>query len=134
MRTLKIMVGDVVIARFPLLNGDRNDAVKLHGVARSGRWVESQDFTNRLMERFQFNSSVTTPLVFLPSDKLDFIVASTGLLALWESVFGPSLPVRDAALELFLFGRRCGLHAIDIAQAPHYSTAFRTSFAAITRM
>ena len=119
MRTLKIMVGDVVIARFPLLNGDRNDAVKLHGVARSGRWVESQDFTNLLMERFQFNSSVTTPLVFLPSDKLDFIVASTGLLALWESVFGPSLPVRDAALELFLFGRRCGVHAIDIGQAPH---------------
>jgi hypothetical protein len=34
------------------------------------------------MERFQFNSSVTTPLVFLPSDELDFIVASTGLLAL----------------------------------------------------
>jgi hypothetical protein len=41
MRTLRIMVGDVVIARFPLLNGDHNDAVKLHGVARSGRWVES---------------------------------------------------------------------------------------------
>jgi len=26
MRTLKIMAGDVVIARFPLLNGDHNDA------------------------------------------------------------------------------------------------------------
>jgi hypothetical protein len=49
--------------------------VKLHGVARSGRGVESQDFTNRLMEQFQFNNAVTTPLVFLPSDKLDFIVA-----------------------------------------------------------
>jgi hypothetical protein len=26
MRTLKIIVGDVVIARIPLLNGDHNDA------------------------------------------------------------------------------------------------------------
>ncbi len=107
MRTLKIMVGDVVIARFPLLNGDRNDAVKLHGVARSGRWVESQDFTNRLMERFQFNSSVTTPLVFLPSDKLDFIVASTGLLALfWAVLAGTGCCARTFSVRQTLW-RSC---------------------------
>jgi hypothetical protein len=62
--------------------------VKLHGIETHGIWIESQDFTNELMEKFQFSSSRTTPLVFVPFDKLDFIIAALDSLSLSEPAFG----------------------------------------------
>jgi hypothetical protein len=53
------MIGEVVIARIPLLDADGMMSLKLHGVETCGIWVESQDFTNELMERFHFFSSRT---------------------------------------------------------------------------
>ncbi|MFI5092983.1 MAG: hypothetical protein ACHQIK_06040 [Candidatus Acidiferrales bacterium] len=88
MRTLQSMIGEVVIARIPLLDADGMMLVKLHAVEANGLWVESQDFTNGLMEKFQFFSSRTTPLVFVPFDKVDFIIASLDSLSLSEPAFG----------------------------------------------
>ena len=82
------MIGEVVIARIPLLDADGMTFVKIHGIEAHGIWLESQDFTNRLMEQFQFSSSRTTPLVFLPFDKIDFIIARLDSLALSEPAFG----------------------------------------------
>ncbi|MFI5096983.1 MAG: hypothetical protein ACHQT6_03320 [Candidatus Acidiferrales bacterium] len=82
------MIGEVVIARIPLLDADGMMLVKLHAVEANGLWLESQDFTNELMEKFQFFSSRTTPLVFVPFDKVDFIIASLDSLSLSESAFG----------------------------------------------
>jgi len=40
------------------------------------------------MEKFQFSSSRTTPLVFVPFDKVDFIIAALDSLSLSEPAFG----------------------------------------------
>ena len=88
MRTLASMVGEVIIARIPLLDAEGMTLVKLHGIETHGIWIESQDFTNELMERFRFSSSRTTPLVFVPFDKVDFIIASLDSLSLSERSFG----------------------------------------------
>jgi len=87
-RTLASMVGEVIIVRIPLLDPERMSLVKLHGIETHGIWIESQDFTNELMEKFQFSSSRTTPLVFVPFDKLDFIIAALDSLSLSEPAFG----------------------------------------------
>jgi hypothetical protein len=84
------MIEEVIIVRIPLLDADGMMLVKLHGIEAHGVWVESQDFTNQLMEKFHFVSSRTTPLVFVPFDKVDFIIASRDSLSLSESGFGIS--------------------------------------------
>jgi hypothetical protein len=71
-----------------LLDAEGMTLVKLHGIETHGIWIESQDFTNELMERFRFSSSRTTPLVFVPFDKVDFIIASLDSLSLSERSFG----------------------------------------------
>ena len=88
MRSLQSMIGEVVIARIPLLDADGVMLVKLHAVEANGLWVESQDFTNQLMEKFHFFSSRTTPLVFVPFDKVYFISAALDSLSLSEPAFG----------------------------------------------
>ena len=88
MRSLQSMIGEVVIARIPLLDADGVMLVKLHAVEANGLWVESQEFTNELMEKFQFSSSRTTPLVFVPFDEVDFIIAALESLSLSEPAFG----------------------------------------------
>jgi len=78
MRTLQSMIGEVIIARIPLLDADGMMLLKLHGVETNGIWVESQDFTNEAHGEVSTSSAlVTTPLVFLPFDK------SISLLLLW---------------------------------------------------
>lgn len=62
--------------------------MKLHGIELHGIWIESQDFTNHLMEEFHFSSSRTTPIIFVPFVQLDFIIASLDSFSLSESSFG----------------------------------------------
>jgi len=88
MRSLANMVGEVIIVRIPLLDAEGMSLVKLHGIEAQGIWIESQDFTNLLMERFHFSSSRTTPLVFVPFDKVDFIIVALDSLSLSEPAFG----------------------------------------------
>jgi hypothetical protein len=88
MRSLASMVGEVIIVRIPLLDAEGMTLVKLHGIEDHGIWIESQDFTTDLMERFHFSSSRTTPLVFVPFAKIDFIIASIDSLSLSEPAFG----------------------------------------------
>jgi hypothetical protein len=82
------MIGEIIIVRIPLLDAERMILVKLHGIELHGIWIESQDFTNQLMEKFHFSSSRTTPIVFVPFVKVDFIIASLDSLSLSESSFG----------------------------------------------
>jgi hypothetical protein len=88
MRTLASMIGEMIIVRIPLLDAESMDLVKLHGVEALGIWIESQQFTDRLMEKFHLSSSRTTPIIFIPFDKVDFIVAALDSLSLSESALG----------------------------------------------
>ena len=88
MRSLANMIGEVILARIPLLDTDGMIPVKLHGIEAQGIWIESQEFTNQLMEKFRFVSSRTTPLVFGLFDKVDFIIGSLDSRSLSEPAFG----------------------------------------------
>ena len=82
------MIGEVIIVRIPLLDTDGMILVKLHGIEAQVIWIESQEFTNQLMEKFRFVSSRTTPLVFVPFNKVDFIIGSLDSLSRSEPAFG----------------------------------------------
>lgn len=82
------MVGEVIIARIPLLAPESLVVVKLHGIEVFGIWIESQEFTNQLMQKFRMSTSRTTPLVFVPFAKIDFILASLDSISLSEPAFG----------------------------------------------
>jgi hypothetical protein len=88
MPSLASMIGEVIIVRIPLLDADGMSLVKLHGIETHGIWIESQEFTNELMEKFDFSSSRTTPLVLVPFNKVDFIIAALDSLSLSEPAFG----------------------------------------------
>jgi len=89
-RTLASMIGEVIVVRIPLLDADGMMLVKLHGIEAHGIWIESQNLTNQLMEKFHCSSSRTTPLVFVPFDKVDFIISGLDALSLSEPAFGIS--------------------------------------------
>jgi hypothetical protein len=82
------MVGEVIIVRIPLLDAEGMTLVKLHGIEAHGIWIESQDLTNELMAKFDCSSSRTTPIVFIPFAKLEFIIAALDSLSLSEPAFG----------------------------------------------
>ena len=82
------MIGEVIIARIPLLDPDGLVLVKLHGIEAYGIWIESQDLTNQLMRKFRLSSSRTTPVVFVPFANIDFILGSLDSLSLSEPAFG----------------------------------------------
>lgn len=90
MRTLKNMVGEVIIARIPILNEYELSLVKLHGVDANGIWIESQEFTESMMKKLKFTTSATTLVLFVPYPGIDFVIGSIDSLCLSETAFGLS--------------------------------------------
>ena len=90
MRTLKSMVGEIIMARIPALDKEEVVLVRLHMVEASGIWVESQDFTETVMSRCEIAASRTTVLMFVPFQGVDFILGSIDSIALSEKAFGLS--------------------------------------------
>ena len=87
-RSLKSMVGEMIVARIPALVSDEMSLIKLHGVDLNGIWIESQDFTDMMMEKLHLTSSGTTLVLFVPFHSIDYIVGSIDSLALSEKSFG----------------------------------------------
>jgi hypothetical protein len=58
---LKKLLGEVVIVRIPSLTDEEFSSVKVHAIEPQGIWIESQEFTDKMMARFQAESSSTTP-------------------------------------------------------------------------
>jgi hypothetical protein len=90
MRTLKSMVGEMIIARIATLDPEEMSLVRLHSVDANGIWIESQDFTDTLMKKCHLASSVTTPVLFVPFARIEFILGSVRALTLSETAFGLS--------------------------------------------
>lgn len=90
MRFLKSMVGEMIIVRAPVLDPKDMSLVKLHAVETSGIWIESQDFTDAMMKKFQLSASATTLVLFVPFQSIEFIVGSNNSLCLSEIAFGLS--------------------------------------------
>jgi hypothetical protein len=85
---LKGMVGKVIIVRIPTLDRDGTSLVRLHGVESNGIWVESQDFTEAMMQKFKLATSTTTLLLFIPYHAIEYIVGSINVMSLSESALG----------------------------------------------
>jgi hypothetical protein len=90
MRSLKSMVGEMIILRVPVLDSEEMSLVKLHAVETNGIWIESQDFTDAMMKKLQLTASATTLVLFVPFQSIEFIVGSNNSLCLSERAFGPS--------------------------------------------
>ena len=90
MRSLKSMVGEMIILRVPALESEEMSLVKLHSVEASGIWIESQDFTDAMMKKMQLTASATTLILFVPFHSIEFIVGSKNSLSLSERAFGLS--------------------------------------------
>jgi hypothetical protein len=88
MRTLKIMVGEMIILRTPALDQNELSLVKLHAVEARGIWIESQEFTEGMMEKLKLASSSTTLVLFVPFERIDYVVGSIHALSLSEKSFG----------------------------------------------
>jgi len=73
--------------RISLFDDDGMLLVKLHAIEAHGIWIESQDFTNQLMEKLYFSTYRTTPIVFIPLDKVDFIMGALDSLSFSERTF-----------------------------------------------
>jgi hypothetical protein len=87
MRSLKQMVGENIIASVPSISKEPMISLRLHGVTRHGIWVESQSFTDAMLRRFNAAASITTPILFIPFQRIDFIVDSLDEIALSEDSF-----------------------------------------------
>lgn len=87
-RSLKNFVGEVVVARIPVLDADELSLVKLHGVDANGVWIENQEFTDSMLAKLKLASSKTTLVMFVPYHGIDYIVGSVDSFCLSESAFG----------------------------------------------
>lgn len=90
MRSLKSMIGEMIILRVPVLDPGEMSLVKLHAVESSGIWIESQDLTDAMMKKLQLTASSTTLVLFVPFQSVEFIVGSKNSLCLSEKAFGLS--------------------------------------------
>ena len=90
MRSLKSMVGEMIILRVPALDSEEMSLVKLHAVETNGIWIESQGFTDAMRKKLGLTASATTLVLFIPFQGIEFIVGSRNSLCLSESAFGIS--------------------------------------------
>jgi len=90
MRPLKSMVGEMIIVRIAALDPEEMSLVKLRAVEPTGIWIESQDFTDAMMQKCRLSTSITTPVLFIPFTGIEFILGSLRSLSLSEPAFGLS--------------------------------------------
>lgn len=90
MRSLKNMVGEMIIVRIAALDPEEMSLVKLHAVEPVGVWIECQDFTDAMMQKCHLSTSITTPVLFVPFTSIEFILGSLRSLSLSETAFGLS--------------------------------------------
>ncbi len=88
LRNLRAMRGTLVVASIPALERNRLVLVRLREVEPTGIWVESQDFTERMMATLGLVASTTMLVLFVPFPSIEFIVTSTESVSLSETGLG----------------------------------------------
>jgi hypothetical protein len=82
------MVGEMLPIHSPSLEPNDLALVKLHALEPAGIWVEYQNYTDRMLKKFQQATSLTTLIVFLPWVKIDYIVTGIESVAISEEALG----------------------------------------------
>ena len=85
---LRNMLGKLIVARIPVLDGENMVLVRLLRVEESGIWVESQNFNETMLQKFGMAASATTLVLFVPFSGIEFIVSSVNSMVLSETAFG----------------------------------------------
>ncbi len=88
MRSLRSLVGEMVIARIPAINTEEMTRVRLHAVETNGVWIESQEFIEAMMRKCGLATSKTTLLMFVPYQGVHFILSSIDAVSLSEEALG----------------------------------------------
>lgn len=89
-KPLRSMVGQMIIVRSSVLHEDDMIRVRLHAVEPEGVWVESQAFTEKMMDRCGVATSISTLLMFIPFARIDYVVGSIRAVSLSEEALGLS--------------------------------------------
>jgi hypothetical protein len=87
-RPLKCLEGSMIVAFIPALDRKELSLVRLHKVEPAGIWIESQEFTERMMKQFAAAVSQTTLLMFVPFHGVSYIVSSIKAVSLSEEALG----------------------------------------------
>jgi hypothetical protein len=87
-KSLTEMIGDLIVARIPVLDKENKIVVRLRKVEQSGIWVESQAFNESTLEEYGMPVSVTSLLLFIPFSGIDYILSSIETIARSETAFG----------------------------------------------
>lgn len=90
LKSLRRLVGEIVIIRSSVVDPNDMSHVKLHQVDQEGVWIESQAFTDAMMQRCNLATSESTLIQFIPFARIDFIVASIDGTSLSTRAFGLS--------------------------------------------
>ena len=85
---LSDLVGDRLALLVPMIHGTELQTVNLLGVEAGGIWVESQKFTNQLLQGLGAQSFPRTPVFFLPYHQIAVAMSSVDGPALDEKAFG----------------------------------------------
>jgi hypothetical protein len=92
MKSLSEMVGEEIAALVPVLNQRKLQVLKLRGIETGGIWVESQALTNQFLEMVGAQTAPRTLAIFVPYDKILFLLGFEDVPSLSEKAFGLGTP------------------------------------------
>ena len=84
----KDYIGDVLLMLAPRWHPTELQTVKLLGVESRGLWVENQEMTNAILQRFKSPASPRSVVFFLPFAEIAFVIAGADAPSLDEKAFG----------------------------------------------
>lgn len=88
MPRLQDFVGQTIIALVPIFDPVVYQSLKLHEVEASGLWVENQEITNFMLEKYGLATTPKTMIFFLPFHEIRFVLGSLDVPSLGEKAFG----------------------------------------------
>ena len=84
MYDLKALAGDLILGVFIPIDPKMMKTVRLHKVEPYGIWIESQEFTEKVLSRMNLTYAAESPAIFLPWCQVACIAAAISIPALSE--------------------------------------------------
>jgi hypothetical protein len=82
------LIGSEILVLIPKIDPKIYQKVTLRGVEAGGLWLESQDFTNALLQALGAPASEKTPIVFWPYHQIVFAISAVDQPSFDEKAFG----------------------------------------------
>jgi hypothetical protein len=82
------LIGQTISAVIPKAHPTIFQRVKVRGVEAGGLWIESQSFTNALLQAAGLSASDKTVVLFLPWNEFSIVMTYVDEVSLDEKSFG----------------------------------------------